>query len=1285
MRKQILTVLALICSGVTMIASAADFTVNKLKYNIISPEAQTVEAVENSSASGAVTIPETVTYDGVTYTVVQIASQAFDNATAMTSVSIPSTITTIGNKAFNGCTGLTSISYNATDCSIMGSADATAFYGCISVKTVSIGDAVRTIPAYAFKGLTALRSITIPENITYMGNYAFQGCTSIAQVNFNATECNSMAQAFDVCTNTANLYIGNNVKVIPPHAFDNFTGLTSITIGESVISIGHRAFYNCYSLKKVNYNAIACEATDGTAFMLYNSHNTLLTTIVIGDNVKIIPAKLFYGNNDFSKISSITWGKSIEEIQDYAFYGSDMSSITIPSTVKKIGNNAFANNEFLKEVKFNEGLTYLSGFNECDNLASINIPSTVEVIGNDAFSMCKAIQGELKLPAGLKSIYSGAFHKCTGITGTLVIPDNTVEIYNHAFYNNSIISLKLGKSVKTISNNAFYDCTALSGELYLPESIQTIDYNAFYNTGISGKLTLPKSLTRLGENAFQNCANLTSVHQKSVLGTSYSCSHNGYFAGCPNITEVTFEKGIKEVYAGLCNGLTKITSVTIPEGVEAIGQYAFHNCTALTNVSLPSTLQAIWTYAFSNCSYLDNVELPEGLKNIAKYAFENCNSLKSITIPESLESLGYSAFANCNNMTSATFNAIQCETINIPYFPTAKLTKMTIGENVEIVPEYILYSSSVKVVEWNAKAVRVYNDQNYGAYGGNKASPVSIIGEDVTTFYGLNSPTVISYAEVPPTLYNIKNGATVYVPNAFAYQTNAEWAKYTICQSVTWKGTTDGETLSYTTNFPYELTLKEYQTRDGKKMETTPCTIGDYQAVFTYMIDDMPFEMVSKFSITANTSNTIYTEPTKAYRGREMEIPFKMINDREFTAFQCDIHFPAGVNPLKDEYGDYIINYSDRKSNTHTISAELQTDGSIRVTGHSSKNYAFKGNEGDLFYMNVAIANDATVGEKTLAITNIRLSEIDANEVITNRNESAFEILDLVLGDSNDDMSVTMGDVVNIVNYVLGDIPAKFVFAASDINGDQSITMADVVMTVNAVLNGGVVVKPKASLISPKSTTTEANYSIGASDILAEVGATATLYIDMSNSTQITSFQFDMKLPEGISIPTDEYGDPEIFQTNRATNTHSILTSYQADGSLRVVSYSAKSRPFSGNSGDICEITLKFDENMKDGIYELEFYNIGLVQPDGTEFKLEPFKKSINLVPTAIENVDNATEFNVYGGKGKLDIVSSSQRNIVVYNAMGVAVKSLSIEAGNTTVELPAGLYIVEKNKVIVK
>lgn len=1236
-----------------MTISASDFSVGSLNYNIISPEALTVETAENNAASGNIVIPETVTFNGATYTVVQIATQAFNNATGMTSVSIPSTITTIGNNAFNGCTGLESISYNASECSTMGASDATAFNGCISVRTVSIGDAVKTIPAYAFKGLTALRSVTIPEGVTFVGDRAFQGCISIAQVNFNATECNSMSYAFSDCTNTANIYIGNNVKVIPPNAFYNFSGLTSITIGESVVSIGSYAFYKCLSLKKINYNAIACEATDGNSFD-YDSRN-ILTTIVIGDKVKVIPAKLFYFYNDKygvnSHISSITWGKSIEEIQDYAFYGSDMNSITIPSTVKKIGDYAFANNEFLQEVKLNEGLICLSGFNNCTKLATIDIPSTVTTIGGNAFNGCTSLHGELKLPKNLKIICGSAFRDCTGLSGELVIPDSVEQIDNYAFYKTNFSSLKLGKSIKKIDDYAFQYCK-ISGELYLPESITSIGYYTFGNTNISGKLVLPKNLNTLEGYAFANCTGLTSIQQNSILPTTstYSVGSN-IFSGCSNITEVSFGENVQQVFGALCHELTKIKSVTIPEGVEYIGNWAFRTCTSLECVTLPSTLKGIGEYAFADTKFTE-IELPKGLNTIGNYAFYANNSLKSITIPETVTYLGRQAFVNCNNMLSATYNATQCATeSNYSYsiFPEAKFTKLTIGKNAEIIPNTIIYSASLKVIEWNAKAVRIYDVYNLGKSNGN-ATPTAILADSVTAFYGCNSPIIISYAEVPPALSYAKSGATAYVPNAMVYKTNASWAALTICQSVTWKGTTDGEKLSYTTNFPYELTLKGYRTKDGVALSETPCTIGDYEAVFTYMIEDMEFEMVSKFSITPNISNTIFVDAIKAYRGRQLEIPFKMINNREFTALQCDIHLPAGVSAAIDEYGDYVIELSDRKSNTHIVSSELQADNSIRVIVYSSKNYAFSGNDGDIFYMTVNVASDADPGDKTLAITNVRLTDTEANDVVTNRNESSFGIFDLILGDSNDDLLVTMGDVVNVVNYVLGETPEKFVFAASDINSDSDITMADVVLVVNAVLNGGVV-QTKSS--KPKiETMAETTNTVTIQNLVIKPGETANLFVDMTNDVEITAFQFDIKLPEGISIPVDEYGDPLITLTSRATNTHQIVSAYQEDGSLRVAAYSSKSRPFKGNNGTLVEITLEASPTLDDGIHDIEMSTIYIIKPDGSQLDIENLTHGIVVETSGIENVKigGAKEIGRYDIYGRKLNVLNKGVNIVKYS-----------------------------------
>lgn len=1272
-----------------LLMSAADFKSGGLNYNIISPEALTVEVIENNSASGNVIIPETVTYNGTTYTVTQIAAQAFGNATGMTSLSIPSTITTIGNNAFTGCTGLETVSYNAAECSTMGTSGATAFNGCISVRSVSIGDAVRTIPAYAFKGLTALRSITIPEGVTFVGDYAFQGCTSISQVNFNATECNSMSYAFDGCTNTASVYVGDNVKVVPQRAFSNFTGVTSVTIGKSVKTLGSEAFYECRSLTKVNYNAIACEATDGTVFRCkYGSSSlTIVTTFIIGDEVKTIPAKLFHNTySNSNALASIIWGKSLEEIHEYAFYKSKMASLSIPNTVKIIGDYAFAENTNLQEVILNEGLTRLSGFNNCTSLSSITIPSTVEVIGGNAFNGCTGLQGELKLPQSLKIINGSAFRECTGLSGELVIPDNVEQIDNYVFYNTNFSSLKLGKSITKIDDYAFYN-SKITGELFLPESITAIGGYAFTNTNISGKLVLPENLNYLGRYAFSNCRGLTSIQQNSTLSSTYTWNSDAYFSGCSNITEVSFGENIKKVYAGLCQGLTNIKSVTIPEGVEHIGNWAFRGCSSLESVSLPSTLKSIGEYAFADAKFTE-IELPEGLTTIGSSAFYANNSLKSVTIPESVIKLSAASFAECNNMVSATYNAAQCTSTGSGIFPDDKLIKLTIGENVEIIPDYILQPASIKIIEWDAKAVRIYNEKNFGRYS-TTATPTAILADSVTAFYGCNSPIIISYAEIPPALSYAKSGATAYVPNAMVYKADANWAKLTICQSVTWKGTTDGEKLNYMTNFPYELTLKEYQTKDGKTMSETPCTIGDYQAVFTYMIEDMEYEMVSKFSITPNTSNTIFVEPIKAYRGRQLQIPFKMINDREFTAFQCDVYLPQGVTAATDEYGDYVIELSDRKSNTHIVSSELQADGSIRIAAYSSKSYAFSGNEGEIFYMTVNIDSDADAGERTLAIANIRMSETNANEVITNRNESAFIICNLIPGDSNDDSLVTMADVVNVVNYVLGDTPATFVFSASDMNGDEIITMADVVMVMNTVLNGGVTPTSAShgSTIKPLAEnegTTPAN-TMTAQDITIVPGETATLYIDMTNSDEITSFQFDIMLPEGLSIPADEYGDPVIALTNRTTNTHQILSKYQDNGALRVAAYSSKSRPFRGNEGALVEIELIADENMTEGTYNIDFSTVYLIKPDGTQFDVPDFSKSFIIESSGIENTCKTEDFNITGGIAEIIVSSSENRNITIHNMMGAAIRNVTTTAGIHTIAVPAGIYFVEGFKILVK
>ena len=85
--------------------------INGIYYNLNECE-KTAEVTENPNKySGAVSIPETVTYNGITYSVTSIGDRAFNECSGLKSVNIPGSVTCIGRAAFQGCSGLTSSIY----------------------------------------------------------------------------------------------------------------------------------------------------------------------------------------------------------------------------------------------------------------------------------------------------------------------------------------------------------------------------------------------------------------------------------------------------------------------------------------------------------------------------------------------------------------------------------------------------------------------------------------------------------------------------------------------------------------------------------------------------------------------------------------------------------------------------------------------------------------------------------------------------------------------------------------------------------------------------------------------------------------------------------------------------------------------------------------------------------------------------------------------------------------------------------------------------------------------
>ena len=137
----------------------------------------------NSKVSGSVTIPDTVTIDGITYKITAIEANAFKNNKKITKVTIGKYVTTIGKNAFMGCTKL---------------------------KTVKLGAAVTTIGDKAFYKCKALTKVTLPSKVSKIGKSAFYGCKKLKKITIKTTKLTSKkvgSKAFKGTPKNANVKV----------------------------------------------------------------------------------------------------------------------------------------------------------------------------------------------------------------------------------------------------------------------------------------------------------------------------------------------------------------------------------------------------------------------------------------------------------------------------------------------------------------------------------------------------------------------------------------------------------------------------------------------------------------------------------------------------------------------------------------------------------------------------------------------------------------------------------------------------------------------------------------------------------------------------------------------------------------------------------------------------------------------------------------------------------------------------------------------------------------------
>ena len=342
-----------------------------------------------SDYTGNVIIPESVTYNGKSYSVTSIDYYAFENCSSLTSIIIPNSVTSIGGYAFSGCTGLTSI---------------------------TIPNSVTYIDNGVFTGCSGLTSITIPSSVTFIGPYAFSGCTGLTSVT-----------------------IPNSVKAIDYYAFENCSSLTSITIPNSVTYIDNNVFSGCrLAAISVESNNTHYDSRENSNAIIETSTNTL----IVGCNNTVIPNSVTsIGDVAFSGCSGLTSviiPNSVTSIGRSAFRNcTGLTSLTIPNSVTSIGDDAFYGCTGLTSVTIPNSVHYIGegAFYDCTGLNTITIPNSVTSIGDYAF-YCKnlaEVVSLIKNPFVItgKSTSSGTFHLNTFNNATLYVPVGTKEKYKN--------------------------------------------------------------------------------------------------------------------------------------------------------------------------------------------------------------------------------------------------------------------------------------------------------------------------------------------------------------------------------------------------------------------------------------------------------------------------------------------------------------------------------------------------------------------------------------------------------------------------------------------------------------------------------------------------------------------------------------------------------------------------------------------------------------------------------------------------------------------------------------
>lgn len=436
-------------------------------------------------------------------------------------------------------------------------------YNQNKVRTLTLPRTLRHINDNGLSDYRAITNLEIPANVERMGDYIVYNCPQLQRIKVNAEVPPTLGSLGDDSYYEDNYSTYRYLRiVIPRESFHAYClvnawntdynvligGDEGITVNTGKLAagdLGHVVVEEAGYLQEVNKLIIEGElnADDWSKIgQMTNLTELDLSKALIDE----IPSNAFSGR---WAIDKVVLPPTLKKIGTYAFASTSLTSVNIPDNVEAIEQYAFSQVKQLQEVHLPDSLTSLGryAFEKCRSLRTVKIPTKLKEIPRYAFDGCKSLQSvelhdsitsfgdysfrncnlrEITLPKSTTWVGGSAFNGNANLS-KVTLNEGLVDIWTYAFQNTAIDTLNCPSTLRNIYSNAFRDCTNLR-QINLNEGLTRIESGALANNKAT-EIVLPSSLEYCAGGAFYDCDSLVTIEARSVMppNTDGNCPLSG--------------------------------------------------------------------------------------------------------------------------------------------------------------------------------------------------------------------------------------------------------------------------------------------------------------------------------------------------------------------------------------------------------------------------------------------------------------------------------------------------------------------------------------------------------------------------------------------------------------------------------------------------------------------------------------------------------------------------------------------------------------------------------------